>query len=323
MDSGRWSDTSGRKDASVLDFAQPVPMDGYAWWYIDALSPDGRFGLTLIAFVGSVFSPYYAAARAAGPTDPLAHCCLNVCLYLPGAQRWTMIERGGDEVLRTPDRFVIGPSALDWDGVRLRVRFDERTPKGALVRGEVLATPRGRLDCSFDLDPAGRHVWRPLAVDAEVEVRLDAPSEPSWSGAGYIDHNHGSAPLERDFRRWTWSRSAADATGVARVDYDVELADGGLRAMSLRLGPQGVEQLDGRPPGALRPTTWGLPRRVRAGRRRVLRTFEDTPFYARSSIRAEQDGKVCTLMHEHLSLTRFAHPLMQWALPYKVKRDAS
>ena len=34
--------------------------DGYVWWYVDALSDDGRQGLTIIAFIGSVFSPYYA-----------------------------------------------------------------------------------------------------------------------------------------------------------------------------------------------------------------------------------------------------------------------
>ncbi|NBO88372.1 MAG: carotenoid 1,2-hydratase, partial [Betaproteobacteria bacterium] len=34
-----------------------VPSGGYLWWYVDAMSDDGQFGLTLIAFVGSVFSP--------------------------------------------------------------------------------------------------------------------------------------------------------------------------------------------------------------------------------------------------------------------------
>ena len=41
--------------------------DGYVWWYVDALSDDGRHGLTLIAFIGSVFSPYYAWRGGAAP----------------------------------------------------------------------------------------------------------------------------------------------------------------------------------------------------------------------------------------------------------------
>jgi carotenoid 1,2-hydratase len=35
-----------------------VAPGGYAWWYLDALSDDGRHGLVVIAFIGSVFSPY-------------------------------------------------------------------------------------------------------------------------------------------------------------------------------------------------------------------------------------------------------------------------
>jgi carotenoid 1,2-hydratase len=51
-------------------FDAPVADGGYLWWYVDALSDDGRHGLTIIALIGSVFSPYYAWARRRGPTDP-------------------------------------------------------------------------------------------------------------------------------------------------------------------------------------------------------------------------------------------------------------
>ena len=46
-----------------LGFDEAVPPNGYAWWYVDAFSADHRFGLTIIAFIGSVFSPYYASQR--------------------------------------------------------------------------------------------------------------------------------------------------------------------------------------------------------------------------------------------------------------------
>jgi carotenoid 1,2-hydratase len=48
------------------EFNRVVPEGGYAWWYVDAFSDDGRHGLTVIAFVGSVFSPYYWMARREG-----------------------------------------------------------------------------------------------------------------------------------------------------------------------------------------------------------------------------------------------------------------
>ncbi len=47
----------GRSDPRGPDFGQAVAPGGYAWWYVDALSEDGTKALTIIAFVGSVFSP--------------------------------------------------------------------------------------------------------------------------------------------------------------------------------------------------------------------------------------------------------------------------
>ena len=44
-------------------FDAPVPAGGYAWWHIEALSDDGAQGITIIALVGSVFSPFYAWSR--------------------------------------------------------------------------------------------------------------------------------------------------------------------------------------------------------------------------------------------------------------------
>ena len=59
-----------------------IAPGGYAWWYVDALSADRRHGLTVIALLGSVFSPYYARARRRDPAaDPLQYCAMNVALY--------------------------------------------------------------------------------------------------------------------------------------------------------------------------------------------------------------------------------------------------
>ena len=73
-------------------FDHTPPRDGYAWWYLDALSEDGEHGLTIIVFLGSVFSPYYAIARRQGPADPMNHCCINVALYGRPA-RFAMTDR--------------------------------------------------------------------------------------------------------------------------------------------------------------------------------------------------------------------------------------
>ena len=86
-------------------FDGAVPANGYRWWYLDAESdatgPDGgRFGLTVIAFIGSVFSPYY---KASGRSAPENHISLNVALYGPRGRRWTMTER----VLIAPKRIAV------------------------------------------------------------------------------------------------------------------------------------------------------------------------------------------------------------------------
>jgi len=65
---------------------QEVEPGGYAWWYVDAISDDRRHGLTIIAFVGSVFSPYCAWS---GRADPLNHCAVAIALYGTKASRST------------------------------------------------------------------------------------------------------------------------------------------------------------------------------------------------------------------------------------------
>ncbi|MBE7219005.1 MAG: carotenoid 1,2-hydratase [Caulobacteraceae bacterium] len=303
------------------DFARPVGPDGYAWWYVDALSADGRRGLTLIAFVGSVFSPYYFAARQAGPADPLEHCALNVCLYEPGAGRWRLTERGAADVERSAERLAIGPSTLEWGGDGLTVRIDEAA-RGKGVRGRLRVAPDAVSGESFTLHPGGGHLWRPLAPTAEVELELEEPAA-RFRGRGYFDMNWGARPLERDFRTWSWAR-VEQAKGAA-VLFDTRARNGRDASLALRFDRGGgVQRLEPPPPARLSRTLCQLPRPTRAdpgARPRVLRTLEDTPFYARSAIRTRLWGEEGVGMHETLDLDRFASGWMQRLLPYRMPRE--
>ena len=80
----------GRGDHAGPDFRVDVGPDGYAWWYIDGVSQDGTRALSVIGFIGSVFSPWYAWS---GRRNPQNHVCLNVATYGPGG-RFTMTDRG-------------------------------------------------------------------------------------------------------------------------------------------------------------------------------------------------------------------------------------
>lgn len=291
---------------------------GYVWWYVDALSEDGSQGLTLIAFIGSVFSTYYALDRS---RDPFEHCALNVALYgSPG--RFALTERGARALDRGPAHLAIGPSALSWDGTGLTVRIDERTaPLPRPIRGTVRLYPEGLTAGPFTLDGAGRHRWWPLAPVSRVEVDLAEPAL-RWRGTGYFDTNAGDEPLEDAFTDWTWCR--ADLSDGAAILYDVRRRDGSGQNLSLRFGRDGGRR-DIRPPlsAGLPPTrVWRMPRTTRSddGRAEVVRTFEDTPFYARSVLSAQLGGERVRPVHESLSLTRLTHPLVRFMLPFRMPR---
>ncbi|WP_430911947.1 carotenoid 1,2-hydratase [Methylobacterium sp. sgz302541] len=298
-----------------------MDRDGYVWWYVDALSADGRQGLTVIAFVGSVFSPYYAFDLA---RDPFDHCAVNVVLYGERSNRFCMTERGRASLFRDAAEIAIGPSGLAWDGTELTIRIDEVTaPIPSRVRGSIRVRPPGITPGPFHLDAEGAHRWWPLAPSSPVEVTLSEPSL-SWSGTAYLDTNHGDAPLERDFSSWTWCR--AELPDGAAVLYDVRHRDGGGRNLSLRFGRDGTRRDIRPPPAAALPPTrlWRMPRSTRSddARSAVVRTFEDTPFYARSLLSSRLAGEPVRAVHESLSLDRFRNPLVRLMLPFRMPRRA-
>jgi carotenoid 1,2-hydratase len=304
-------------------FARPVPPRGYAWWYIDALSTDGRHGLAIIALIGSVFSPYYARARRRGTADPLNHCALNVALYGAGGKRWSMTERGHGAVQRTGTWLQIGPSTLFWDGQALTTRIDEITfPLPGRVRGVVRVHPVAVTDQVFDLDAEGRHRWQPIAPRARVEVRLTRPSL-RWTGSGYFDSNQGDTPLEDAFVHWDWSRSGLQG-GDTAVLYDVSCRGGKRRSLALRFDSAAeVRSFDPPPSAPLPPTRWwriGRKTQADGSRADVLETLEDTPFYARSLLASQLFGERTIGIHESLSLDRFRRREVQWLLPFRMPR---
>lgn len=302
------------------EFDKPVPPHGYAWWYVDALSDDGGHGITIIAFIGTVFSPWYAWSRRWSGGDPENHCCMNVALY-GRPRRWAMTDRGRAALRRGPDLLRIGPSAMEWDGTALTIRIDEVTaPVPSRLRGTVRLVPQAVSTRSFLLDAAGRHRWQPIAARSRVEVTLDSPAL-RWSGPAYFDSNAGAAPLEQDFVSWDWCRAPMrDATAVL---YNATRRDGTAHSLALRVADDGtVEDMAPSAEAALPRGLWGVPRPTRSedGKARLVRKLEDTPFYTRSEIRTRLLGQEATAVHESLALDRFAALPVQFMLPLKVPR---
>jgi len=304
-----------------LRFDLAVAPGGYAWWYLDALSEDGRNGLTMIAFIGSVFSPYYAWS---GRGDPFNHCSINVALYRPRAGRWAMTERGRSHVDVTPERFAVHNSALHWDGTRLTIDVHERcAPIPHPLRGRITVDLEGLVGEAFTLDEGARHRWAPLNPNVDVAVDFTHPAL-TWRGTGYLDSNQGAEPLEAGFRHWDWSRYDLGG-GESAVLYNTDPRDGQGRNLALRFRPDGTVERFEAPPAARLPDTsiWRIPRPTRAepgAAPRHLRTFEDTPFYARSVIEAPLLGASRVGIYESFAGDRLRRQIVKAMLPFRMPR---
>ncbi|MBX2856378.1 MAG: carotenoid 1,2-hydratase [Rhodobacteraceae bacterium] len=288
---------------------------------MDGLSDDGKTGITLIAFVGSVFSPYYAWA---GRTDPLDHAALNVALYGDGWSRWAMTERRRSKLNLGPDGLDIGASAVRWTGDALEIQVVERSvPHLTALRGVVRVLPEAVSREAYPLDAGARHWWRPVAPSARIEVAFERP-EFRWSGAGYFDMNWGVEPLEKGFQRWDWSRAGFPNRGAA-VLYDATRTDGSELSLALRFDRTGaVEQVDPPPRMALPNTLWRVGRRTQAdtgAEPRELRRCEDAPFYARAELATRLFGEDVHAMHETFDGTRFDTRWVKALLPWRMPRD--
>ena len=308
-------------DDALPPFDCTVPVNGYRWWYVDGLSDCGSYGIVIIAFVGSVFSPYYYFARQRCPADPENHCAINVALYSPSGKDWAMTERGRGAVTRSPRRLDVALSSLRIcrDG-QLAIDIDERSvPWGRTMRGTVRVTTETANRESWQLDHHGRHTWQPVAPGARITVDFERPAV-NWTGEAYVDSNSGAAPLEDGFSSWDWSRCrTASAT---HIRYRAIERGGRIRTVALRHSPgkELVEEED-EPVVSLPATGWRIQRQTQArGPVRVARTLEDTPFYARSVLEMAVGTETFSAVHESLSLERFSKTWVRSLLPFRMPR---
>jgi carotenoid 1,2-hydratase len=286
------------------------------------MSDDGAHGITLIAFLGSVFSPYYAWTRRRGRGDPMQHCAMNVALY--GAKgRWAMTERGGNAVRRGADWLAIGPSRMEWSERGLAVHIEEMAvPLPRRIRGTVRLLPSTIETRALALDAAGRHLWRPIAPCARAEVTFQSPGL-CWSGPAYFDTNRGERPLEKDFACWDWTR--ARVPGGTAVLYNVQRRDGEPDLqLAMRYDDRGgVNDFTPPPRLPLPATGWRMARQIGGTPEHpphLVKTLEDAPFYARSVVSTQMLGAEVTAVHESLSLDRFRRLGVQAMLPFRMPR---
>lgn len=281
----------------------------------------------MIAFVGSVFSPYY---HWAGRKDPENHVAFNVALYGPSGHAWAMTERSVRHLHRNRSSLAIGASVTRFDGAEFVISFDEMFlpwPRQRLLpermRGEIRLRPDFLANHSYRLAEAGLHAWQPVAPGGRVSLSCEALPGGGWEGDGYHDMNFGTRALELDFHGWDWARGKTQ-DGRTVVLYDAILAMGKNHRFGLVYSASG-EHMAFHPPQrqTLKRGFWGVGGGIACDEaaKPVLRNrLEDTPFYRRSLVDTTMFGDRLTMMHETLDCRRLASPLVRLMLPFRMPR---
>ncbi|GFE64607.1 acyclic carotenoid 1,2-hydratase [Litoreibacter roseus] len=236
-----------------------------------------------------------------------------------------MTDRGSSALTQSDDTFEVGPSSFHWDGTSLTIAVNERSvPHLDRVRGTIKVHPKAVTDVEVSLHKTDRHIWRPFAPVADIEVDLGRAGW-NWHGHGYFDANFGTAALEDDFSYWTWGRyPMPDGTACF---YDATRRDGSPDlAVALKFDAMGqIQQFEAPPKQEMQRSLWTVRRETRgdAGTHPVqVKSMLDAPFYCRSVVQTTINGLRSEGVHEALDLNRFGSRWIKPMLAVKVPRRA-
>ena len=309
----------GRGDLERPNFNLTVPPNGYAWWYIDGINTVADRAISVIGFIGSVFSPWY---RWSGRRNPENHVCINVAMYGKG-WRWTMTERGKQKLKRTQNMLKVGPSSFNWNKDHLIINFDEYSiPHFDNVKGTVKIIPKFISEIECNLLSDNSHVWRPFSPISKIEVDINKPGW-QWEGHGYFDANFGSSALEKDFSYWTWGRFPTNKGSYTFYDA-VPRKEKNVNIALLFKNNGTIEKIFNPPDKAnLSRSLWLVKRETRSDinfKPKQTKHMLDTPFYTRAGVQTSIFGEKSIGVHEALDLNRFSSPFLKPMLAVKAPR---
>ena len=347
----RVSTLSGPKGFLQTDLNQALRqaarVGGYAWWYIEMQDDNRQFGLTLILFAGSVFSPNYARALRLGqPICGLQVPAVNLVVCERHHTRWkqtlwVMSEYTERALLATDRSICVADTSLvlNPDG-SLSVRLSERQTlfwgrPGRAVELALHLSPPGPLLPPQPLgqdDQGNSHFWQPWSLLSRASATLrQGATQVAFAGTAYCDHNFGGGRLENCFSRWGWAHACMADGELGAVVYDTLLKSGVRQGLAVRQkGRQSVPVVEQAavPDAGDRDRGRGffwlkVPWAISVGtlvawRQKNSRRL-DAPFYARfaATVRDETQwpGLALDGVGEYLELNRLL-PLLP-LLPYK------
>lgn len=179
--------------APALSLAAQV--GGYAWWYAEVHDAQGRFGLTLIVFAGSVFSAEYAARLRSGEAvTGLDVPAVNLAIYertsptdRPRQKLWVMNEYPKSSLHTSDHSIQIEHTRIvtEPDG-SLRIDLSEPSTRffgkpGPRLSGQLRfgPPPRVQLPVLLGESPShNAHFWQPLSLFSSATVELRLENEP-------------------------------------------------------------------------------------------------------------------------------------------------
>ena len=334
---------------SAIECASAV--GGYAWWYVEVSDTvENRYGLTLILFAGSVFSPHYAEqlrrGRAATGFD---HPAVNLTLYArcdgearPRTQRlWAMNEYPPGALTLSDRHIAVAESRIEYaDDGSAEIFINEETTQffgdpdervTATLRIAAPQKPEAPLLLGENRAQQA-HFWQPLIVGGEAEVELVCGARKlRFSGRAYCDRNFGSGRLEATFSRWSWAHGlSTEPEARALLLYRAARRDGGITSLAVAYDDISAPRRVIRDAAttSLAPSLrergflWlPVPTRVTVGdaicdRQRIGR-LEDGPFYARYLAQLSDPAGSYLGVGEYLDLDRFSLRPVQDLLTFK------
>ncbi|GAB5408975.1 MAG: hypothetical protein BalsKO_13400 [Balneolaceae bacterium] len=192
------------------------PLNGYEWWYFDALSTDKNWGIVVIFYHGNPFSPKYILAEKGSP-DQFPAISISVYRkgkpefysfleYEEGRFHWDAEEQTGSIGSNFFKRIEVN-GKLEYEllltqtlesghSINAKLKFNSK------ISSEDLIDHNSRRD---------KHFWNLIQPQALVSGSIILKGKRdshniSFSGTGYHDHNTGYEPMKESFKEWYWGR---------------------------------------------------------------------------------------------------------------------